>query len=110
MFTECIINIVTMVKRHCEHCHGLAYTAGDFNPGETFLVEMYESDFDDTDGIVQATDRKLLIGITESFLEERDVSTALVGCLYPLYKSAYLFVVCVHVYVCHLHAHVYIGC
>lgn len=48
---------------------------------------MYESDFDDIDGIVQATDRKLLIGITESFLEERDVSTTSVGWLHPLYIS-----------------------
>lgn len=39
-------------------------------------MEMYESDFDDADDEDQATDRKLLIGVTERFLEERDVSTA----------------------------------
>lgn len=44
---------------------------------------MYESDFDDADDVVIATDRKLMIGITERFLEERDVSTATVGCLHP---------------------------
>lgn len=56
-------------------------TAGDFSPGETFLVEMYESDFDDADDAVQAADRKLFIGITERFLEERDMSTGTVGWL-----------------------------
>ena len=56
-------------------------TAEGFIPGETFLVEMYESDFDDdANDVVQATDRKLLIGVTERFFEERDVSTAEVGC------------------------------
>lgn len=61
----------------------LCIVPGEFSPGETFLVEMYESDFEDADDVVIATDRKLMIGITERFLEERDVSTATVGCLHP---------------------------
>ena len=95
---ECIHNIIIVWKRYVSIDMVLTYVSGDFSPGETFLVEMYESDFDDTDGVVPATDRKLLIGITESFLEERDVSTASVGWLHPLHES-YLFVVCVCVHV-----------
>ena len=59
--------------------------------GETFIVEMHESDTDDD---LSKEDKKLLININERFLVERNVTNAKVGtivlCLINRYIHTYV--------------------